>query len=117
MRRRLGWLRRRLVTRWLRLARWCHCRRHGHRPADGTFSLWCGDCGAEWPRPRPCVPYTVWANADRTSLTLCEGVKLRADLFEPGLRPVKRFEADSWDEAMTLYHEWMGWEPYKPWTP
>ncbi len=118
MRKRLGWVRRRLVTRWLRLVRWCHCVTNRHSPVDGTFSLWCATCGREWPRPRPCVSYSVWSSADGGSLTMCvddvPNGPLRPDLSEPGMRRVKTFEADSWDVAMALYHEWMGWEPYKP---
>lgn len=32
----------------------------------------------------------------------------------PGMQLLKVFEAESWDDAMRQYHEWQGWEPYKP---
>jgi hypothetical protein len=27
---------------------------------------------------------------------------------------LKVFEAESWEDACRQYHEWQGWEPYKP---
>ena len=27
---------------------------------------------------------------------------------------VKVFDAESWNDAMSQYHEFKGWEPYKP---
>jgi hypothetical protein len=35
-----------------------------------------------------------------------------AEQVEPGATLVWTVDAASWHEAMTLYHEWRGWEPY-----
>jgi hypothetical protein len=37
-----------------------------------------------------------------------------AELLEAGDELVWTVEADSFEEAMPLYHERMGWEPYRP---
>lgn len=58
--------------------------------------------------------YSVWQNADRTSLAMLpEG---RDPLYDADDSPtlVTTFEADSWEEAMTEYYRMMGWEPYSP---
>lgn len=34
--------------------------------------------------------------------------------LNPGMQLLKVFEAHSWNDAMRQYHEWQGWEPYKP---
>ena len=35
-------------------------------------------------------------------------------ILEPGSRILMVFDAPSWNAAMQQYHEWQGWEPYKP---
>ena len=35
-------------------------------------------------------------------------------LLEPGARLIWTVEATNWVEAMRLYHEFQGWEPYRP---
>jgi hypothetical protein len=35
-------------------------------------------------------------------------------LVEDGATVVWTVEAASWVEAMSRYHEWRGWEPYRP---
>ncbi len=33
---------------------------------------------------------------------------------EPGATLIWSVDAASWNEAMTLYHQWRGWKPYVP---
>ncbi len=37
-----------------------------------------------------------------------------AKQLEPGATIVWSVDAASWNEAMTLYHQWRGWKPYIP---
>jgi hypothetical protein len=59
--------------------------------------------------------YSAWG-VDGVASTLIEGDQLPAwqRQMEPELQLIKVFEAPSWDEAMRQYHDWQGWEPYKP---
>ena len=34
--------------------------------------------------------------------------------MEPGATVIWTVDAASWNEAMTLYHQWRGWKPYFP---
>jgi hypothetical protein len=58
------------------------------------------------------VRYTVWGK-DGVEFTVVEGEQPPA-WDTPGMQLLKVFEAESWDHAMQQYHEWQGWEPYKP---
>lgn len=59
--------------------------------------------------------HEVWRNREGLC-TLClagpRGDSQRS-LQEPNYELVWTFEASSIEEAMTLYHEWMGWGPWK----
>jgi hypothetical protein len=35
-------------------------------------------------------------------------------LLPEGAKLLRTIEAETWEEAVTLHHELMGWEPYKP---
>ena len=35
-------------------------------------------------------------------------------ILEQDSKLIATFEGESWNECMTKYHEYMGWEPYKP---
>jgi hypothetical protein len=61
------------------------------------------------------VKYTVWGklDADGIEFTVVEGHQPPAS-DTPGMQLLKEIEAESWDDAMRQYHEWQGWEPYKP---
>jgi hypothetical protein len=63
------------------------------------------------------MTYSAWG-VDGCADTFIEGTVLpdgmRKD--DPGAYLIATFEADSWEEAMRQYHEWQGWEPYKPLT-
>ncbi len=37
-----------------------------------------------------------------------------AALLEPDAKLIWADDAASWNEAMTLYHQWRGWKPYVP---
>lgn len=57
--------------------------------------------------------YEIWQN--ETSSTIFPENHPQTDiLIEPDAICVGTIEADSWDEAMTKYHELMDWEPYVP---
>ena len=43
-----------------------------------------------------------------------ENYKNQIELLEPNAKLTWCIEAGSYNEAMTLYHEKMGWEKYKP---
>ena len=59
--------------------------------------------------------YSVWQNADRTSLAMLpEGRDPHYDDADDPPTLVSTFEADLWEEAMAEYHRIMGWEPYCP---
>jgi hypothetical protein len=58
------------------------------------------------------VKYSAWGK-DGTDFIVVPGTD-RPKPGTPGMHLLKVFEADSWDEAMRLYHEWQGGGPYKP---
>ena len=60
--------------------------------------------------------FHVWHSESFNSYTItCGGnASDHQDKLEPDAKVIHAFEASSWDEAMTLYHEYMGFEPYKP---
>jgi hypothetical protein len=61
--------------------------------------------------------HEVWAHPDGRSIGLslaaARADELRAKV-DPDHRLVHSILASSWLEAMTLYHAWQGWEPYRP---
>lgn len=59
--------------------------------------------------------YSAWG-VDGVANTLIAGVQLPAHErdMEPNIQLIKLFEATSSNDAMRQYHEWQGWEPYKP---
>jgi hypothetical protein len=63
------------------------------------------------------MSYELWGTPDRTSLTFSGADAIseykRQGAIEPEAEFIWAVEADSDNEAMTLYHEHMGWEPYK----
>lgn len=57
--------------------------------------------------------YEIWKSS--SSSTFIPSDHNQKDiLLEPDAEFIGNIEADSWEEAMTKYHEFMGWEPYKP---
>lgn len=58
------------------------------------------------------MKYTAWGK-DGEEFTFVEGEELPS-YDTPGIQLLKVFEAESWDDACRQYHEWQGWEPYKP---
>ena len=65
------------------------------------------------------MKYELWQHEDAeavdyTFFPVDDGHERRLRLLETGSRLVWAVEADTYDNAMRLYHEHMGWEPYKP---
>ena len=67
------------------------------------------------------MKYELWqeigATGEATGLAFFpvnEGYERQLQLLAPGAKLIWAVEADSWDEAMTLYHERMGWSAYRP---
>lgn len=58
------------------------------------------------------VKYSVWGK-DGEEFTFVPGTD-PPKCGSPGVQLLKVIEAESWDEACRRYHEWQGWEPYKP---
>lgn len=62
--------------------------------------------------------YELWGTPDRTSLTFTGAEAIsnykRQGAVEPDAKLIWTVDADSYNEASTLYHEYMGWEPYRP---
>ena len=58
------------------------------------------------------MKYTAWGK-DGVEFTLIKGDQLPA-WDTRGMQLLKVFEAESWEDACRQYHEWQGWEPYKP---
>lgn len=60
--------------------------------------------------------YSAWGTEDGSEFTFVEGLDLPEALAvsSPPQVRLKIFEADSYNDAMRQYHEWQGWEPYKP---
>ena len=58
--------------------------------------------------------YSVWGTEDGSEFTFVEGLDLPWTLAvnSPPQVRLKVFEADSYSDAMKLYYEWQGWEPY-----
>ncbi len=64
------------------------------------------------------MKYELWATPDRTSLTFiaADTIELYREqgAVETDAECIWSVEADTYNEAATAYHEYMGWEPYKP---
>ncbi len=62
------------------------------------------------------MKYSVWVGDEGREFTFVPGESLPEQLRErtptPQLRKV--FDAANWNDAMRQYHEWRGWEPYRP---
>lgn len=58
--------------------------------------------------------YEHWTGGDVGS-TFIPADHEQKDFLTRGSVKAWEVEANSWDEAMALYHEHMGWEPYVPW--
>lgn len=63
--------------------------------------------------------YGLWKHVDQgVSLTCIEldayEEYVRQGVIEPDAKLIWTVDADSHNEASTLYHEHMGWESYKP---
>ncbi|MBA4217831.1 MAG: hypothetical protein C0460_10950 [Methylibium sp.] len=58
--------------------------------------------------------YELWQDRDSLSFFLSTDEAMRR-LLEPAAVKVWECLAGSWDEAQTLKHEHLGWEPYRPW--
>ena len=58
--------------------------------------------------------FTAWGAEGVSTLIVGEILPEFELVSTPGLSLLKRFEAKSWNDAMRQYHEWHGWEPYKP---
>ena len=60
--------------------------------------------------------YELWGTPDRTSLSFTDANTIelykQQGVIEVDAEFIWSVEASSWHEAMTLYHEFMGWEPY-----
>lgn len=56
--------------------------------------------------------YSAWWNYTHECYTFVQGVAPPAN--EPDAKLLKVFEATSYSNACQQYHEWQGWEPYKP---
>ena len=63
----------------------------------------------------PVLRYEVWDGPDAKGFWLAtkEQDEQRSKI-SPGAELVHVIYATSLLEAMTLYHQWRGWEPYKP---
>jgi hypothetical protein len=65
--------------------------------------------------------YELWEEVDGNGqligYTFCvagpDGNQARS-MLETGARVIWSVEAESYNEAMTKYHQFMKWEPYKP---
>jgi hypothetical protein len=55
--------------------------------------------------------YSLWSKDKGDELTFIKGVS-HPEI--EGHKLLKTFEAISYNDAMRQYHEFMGWEPYKP---
>lgn len=64
----------------------------------------------EWDGPYACTFSTVEGCADM----LAQGLMNDFDDPPNPLVPLFSVRAKSWEDAMTIYHEIQGWEPYKP---
>jgi hypothetical protein len=63
--------------------------------------------------------YEAWGQNDESpSVVFGESNAIDEDrksgVLTSAARLLHRFEAKTWEEAMTIHHELMGWEPYKP---
>ena len=59
--------------------------------------------------------YSAWG-VDGVATTFIEGdqLSLPQRQMQPDQQLIKRFDARSSNDGMRQYHEWQGWEPYKP---
>ena len=64
------------------------------------------------------MKYELWGTPDRTSLTFTGADAVycykKQGAIEPEAELLWTVEANTDNEAMTLYYEYMGWESYKP---
>lgn len=59
--------------------------------------------------------YELWRSGDALSFFAESDGEMRR-LLEPSAVLVWACRAHSWEEAQTLKHEHLGWEPYRPFT-
>ncbi|MDT5159145.1 MAG: hypothetical protein QOH51_3502 [Acidobacteriota bacterium] len=65
--------------------------------------------------------YELWQDEEEgravalTFFPVDEIYELRRRLLEPRAHLIWTVEADTYEDAMRLYHEHMDWEPYRPW--
>lgn len=58
--------------------------------------------------------FTAWGAEGVSTLIVGETLPESELVSSPGMTLLKRFEAKSWNDVMRQYHEWQGWDPYKP---
>ena len=59
------------------------------------------------------MKYELWKDSDGYSFFPQDNASMRS-LLGPGAVLIWTVEADSWEEAQTMRHEFLGWEPYEP---
>lgn len=58
--------------------------------------------------------YELWHSEQEVSYTFCEAGRAHQAFLPADARCIWTVEADSWEEAQTQKHIYLGWEPYKP---
>jgi len=58
--------------------------------------------------------YELWRSEEEVSYTFCEAGRSGGCFLPADARCIWTVEAASWEEAQTLKHIYLGWEPYKP---
>jgi hypothetical protein len=62
------------------------------------------------------MKFELWQSADKTSVTLIPaGSEQHRKLVEADATLIWTVDADSFEAALVAQHEYLGWEPDKPW--
>lgn len=61
------------------------------------------------------MKYELWQSKGDSSLTMLpENYRWKKAILEDDAALLKVFEAPTWEDAQRQKHEFLGWEPYKP---
>jgi len=60
--------------------------------------------------------YEAWSDDEGVTFSTVEGIKEQKEkgLLSANAKLLHTIEAETYEEAMAMHHEKMGWEPYKP---
>lgn len=62
------------------------------------------------------MKFSAWSNEDGSVITMLPGTDPPLESASYDIHLLYTIEADTWEDAMKLHHEYQGWNAYKPMT-